>query len=316
MSAAFASASDTAEQKARLVEFAKGVYGYVSDFDPNVGLIVGDRSCLVIDTRATPRMAREFLADIGGITDKPVKHVFLTHYHAVRVLGASAYENAEIIASRDTLEMIRTTGQFDYEVEVRRFPRLFKGVEEIPGLTRPHASFETSMSLWFDGREVQLRSMGRAHTAGDSICWLPGDKVLFTGDLLEQRATPYTGEGFLTDWVSQLEKLETLGAETAMPGRGAPLVGKVDVQRSIDDMRGFLLALRGTVGESVAAGKDLRATYDRAVERLRPTYGDWAIFAHALPFDVARAYDEAKGIDTPIPWTAERDKEIWQVLHG
>lgn len=316
MSAAFASAGDTAEQKARLVPFAKDVYGYVSDFDPNVGLVVGERSCLVIDTRATPRMAREFLADIATVTDKPVKHVFLTHYHAVRVLGASAYEGAEIIASRDTLEMIRTTGQFDYEVEVRRFPRLFKGVEEIPGLTVPHVSFDTTMSLWFDGREVQLKAMGRAHTAGDSICWLPGDKVLFTGDLLEQRATPYTGEGFLTDWVAQLEKLEALGAETAMPGRGAALTGKADVQRSIDDMRGFLVALRGTVAESVKAGMDLRATYDRAKEVLAPAYGQWAIFGHALPFDVARAYDEAKGIDAPVPWTAERDKEVWQVLHG
>lgn len=316
MSSAFASATDTADQKATLVEFAKDVYGYVSDFDPNVGLIVGDKSCLVIDTRATPRLAREFLADIAAVTDKPVRHVFLTHYHAVRVLGASAYKGAEIIASQGTLGMIRDSGQFDYEVEVRRFPRLFKGVEEIPGLTVPHVSFETSMSLWFDGREVQLRAMGRAHTAGDSICWLPQDRVLFTGDLLEQRATPYTGEGFLSDWVTQLEKLETLGATTAMPGRGGALTGTPAVKKSIDEMKGFLVALRTTVGGSVAAGLSLRVTYERAVEVLRPRYGEWAIFGHALPFDVSRAYDEARGIDSPVLWTAERDKEIWAVLHG
>jgi glyoxylase-like metal-dependent hydrolase (beta-lactamase superfamily II) len=230
MSTSFASDSDTTDQKARLVEFAEDVYGYVSDFDPNVGLIVGERSCLIIDTRATPRLAREFLADIATVTDKPVRHIFLTHYHAVRVLGASAYEGAEIIASQDTLGMIRSSGQFDYEVELRRFPRLFKGVEEIPGLTMPHVSFGTSMSLWFDGREVELRAMGRAHTAGDAICWLPQDRVLFTGDLLEPRATPYTGEGFLSDWVIQLEKLEGLGASTAMPGRGAALTGATAVQ--------------------------------------------------------------------------------------
>ena len=112
MSGSFASAGDTAEQKARLTEFAPGVYGYVSSFDPNVGLVVGDESCLVIDTRATPRMAREFIADIATVTDKPVRHVFLTHYHAVRVLGASAYAGAQIVASHDTLGMIRTTGQF------------------------------------------------------------------------------------------------------------------------------------------------------------------------------------------------------------
>jgi glyoxylase-like metal-dependent hydrolase (beta-lactamase superfamily II) len=312
---AFASATDTADQKAKLVEFATDVYGYVSDFDPNVGLIVGDKSCLVIDTRATPRMAREFIADIRTITDKPVRHVFLTHYHAVRVLGASAYENAEIISSRDTLEMIRTTGQFDYEVEVRRFPRLFKGIEEIPGLTIPHLTFDREMSFWFGGREVRLRAAGRGHTAGDSICWLPEDRVLFTGDLLEQRATPYTGEGFLSDWITRLNELAALDAKVAMPGRGAALTGAKAVQASIAEMRGFLVALRNVVGGSVEQGLDLVATYKRALAELKPHFGDWAIFGHALPFDVARAFDEARGIDTPVPWTAERDQDLWKALH-
>lgn len=316
MATGFASDTDTADQKAKLVEFAKDVYGYVSDFDPNVGLIVGDDFCLVIDTRATPRMAREFIADIRAITDKPVRHIFLTHYHAVRVLGASAYEGAQIVASRDTLEMIRTTGQFDFEVEVRRFPRLFKGVEEIPGLTIPHVTFDREMSFWFSGREVRLRAAGRGHTAGDSICWLPEERVLFTGDLLEQRATPYTGEGFLSDWITRLDELAALDAEVAMPGRGAALTGRKAVQASIADMKGFLVALRDIVGSSVEQKLDLVATYKRAVAELKPRYGDWAIFGHALPFDVARAYDEARGIDIPVPWTAERDQEVWKSLHA
>jgi glyoxylase-like metal-dependent hydrolase (beta-lactamase superfamily II) len=313
---AFASATDTADQKAKLVEFATDVYGYVSDFDPNVGLIVGDEACLVIDTRATPRMAREFLADISNITSKPVRYVFLTHYHAVRVLGASAYNGAEIISSRDTLEMIRTTGQFDFEVEVRRFPRLFKGLEEIPGLTIPNVTFGREMSLWFGTREVRLLAAGRGHTAGDSICWLPGDRVLFTGDLLEQRATPYTGEGFLSDWIVRLDELDQLDAKVAMPGRGAALTGTKVVKASIAEMKGFLVALRNVVGSSVEQGFDLLKTYKRSVSELKPRYGDWAIFGHALPFDVARAYDEARGIDKPIPWTAERDQEVWKALNA
>ena len=316
MNTTFASATDTADQKAKLVEFAKGVYGYVSNFDPNVGLIVGNDSCLVIDTRATPRMAREFIADIRTITDKPVRHIFLTHYHAVRVLGASAYTGAEIISSRGTLEMIRTTGQFDFEVEVRRFPRLFKGVEEIPGLTIPHLTFDREMSFWFSGREVRLCAAGRGHTAGDSICWLPDERILFTGDLLEQRATPYTGEGFLSDWIARLNELAALDAKVAMPGRGAALTGTEAVQTSISEMKGFLVALRSVVGSSVEQGMELVATYKRAEAELKPRYGDWAIFGHALPFDVARAYDEARGIDTPVPWTAERDEEVWKSLHA
>ncbi|MGA9915951.1 MAG: MBL fold metallo-hydrolase, partial [Paraburkholderia sp.] len=84
MTTSFASASDLLEQKPRLVELASNVYGYISEFDPNCGFIVGDDSVLAIDTRATPQLARDWLADIRTVTDKPVRHIFLTHYHAVR----------------------------------------------------------------------------------------------------------------------------------------------------------------------------------------------------------------------------------------
>jgi glyoxylase-like metal-dependent hydrolase (beta-lactamase superfamily II) len=172
------------------------------------------------------------------------------------------------------------------------------------------------LSFWFANREVRLRSAGRGHTAGDSICWLPEDRVLFTGDLLEQRATPYTGEGFLSDWIDRLDELAKLDAKVAMPGRGAALTGTKAVQASIADMKGFLVALRSVVGSSVGQGLDLVATYKRAISELKPRYGDWAIFGHALPFDVARAYDEARGIDKPVPWTAERDQEVWKAFNG
>ena len=171
------------------------------------------------------------------------------------------------------------------------------------------------MSFWFGGREVRLVAAGRGHTAGDSYCWLPADRVVFTGDLLEQRATPYTGEGFLTDWITRLDEIEALKAVVAMPGRGAALMGESAVQASIAEMRGFLTALRRTIGASIEAGRDLAATYHQAVEDLRPAYGEWAIFGHALPFDVSRAYDELRGIDEPVPWTAERDQELWKLLH-
>eukprot|EP01036_Dinobryon_divergens_P011689 gene11689-15733_t len=111
----FASASDTREQKPRLRELAPGAYGYISDFDPNCGFVVGDDQVVLIDTRPTPRMARDFLAAIRTVTDKPIKTIVLTHYHAVRVMGASAFGEVEqIIASNGTLDWIRTRGQADF----------------------------------------------------------------------------------------------------------------------------------------------------------------------------------------------------------
>jgi hypothetical protein len=149
----FASASDTREQKPTLRELAPDVYGYISDFDPNCGFVVGDEQVVLIDTRPTPRMARDFLAAIRTVTDKPIKTIVLTHYHAVRVMGASAFDEVQaIVASNGTLDWIRTRGQADFDSEVGRFPRLFAGVEEIPGLTFPTMSFAGEMSLWLGGR--------------------------------------------------------------------------------------------------------------------------------------------------------------------
>jgi len=184
----FASASDTREQKPQVRELAPNVYGYISDFDPNCGFIVGDDHVVLIDTRPTPRMARDFLADIRKVTDKPIKLIVLTHYHAVRVMGASAFDEVEaIIASKGTLDWVHERGQADFDSEVGRFPRLFAGVEEIPGLTEPTMSFEREMSLWLGKRELRLMCLGRGHSGGDTVAWLQDCGVIFSGDVVENR---------------------------------------------------------------------------------------------------------------------------------
>jgi glyoxylase-like metal-dependent hydrolase (beta-lactamase superfamily II) len=197
----FASASYTREQKPQLRELAPRVYGYISAFDPNCGFIVGDEHVVLIDTRPTPRMARDFLADIRSVTDKPVKFIVLTHYHAVRVMGASAFDEVQaVIASQGTLDWVRERGQADFDSEVARFPRLFAGVEEIPGLTVPTLSFEREMSLWLGAREVRLMCLGRGHSGGDTVAWLPDCGVLFAGDVVENRCGVYAGDAYIRDW--------------------------------------------------------------------------------------------------------------------
>lgn len=116
-----------------------------------------------------PPMAADVIARIRTVTDKPVKHVVLSHYHAVRVLGASGYEGAQIIASDVTRALIVERGQQDMESGIGRFPRLFRGKESIPGLTWPQVTFHERMTLWLGRREVQIIHIGRSHTAGDTI---------------------------------------------------------------------------------------------------------------------------------------------------
>ena len=308
----FASAGDLKEQRPRVQQLAPGVYGYLSDFDPNCGFVVGDDHVVAIDTRPTPSMARGFLEDIRTITDKPVKFVVLTHYHAVRVMGASAFPDLQAIyASRGTDDWIRERGKADFDSEVGRFPRLFAGVEEVPGLTIPTVVFEKKLTLRLGKRELHLMNLGRGHSMGDTVCWIPDVGVLFAGDVVENRCGVYAGDAYVQDWCQTLEVVRQLKPRVMVPGRGGYLVNAQDCEQAIDLTRSFLQALLDTVRASLAAGESLRECYARAQVAMQPRFGDWPIYQHVLPFDVSRVYDELSGIEHPRIWTAERDRQLW-----
>ena len=312
----FASTKDLADKRVSFEELGPGLYGYTAEGDPNSGVVIGDDSVLVVDAQATPIMARDVVARIRAVTDKPIEHVVLSHYHAVRVLGASGYEGAEIIASDATRDLIVERGRQDMDSEIGRFPRLFRGKESIPGLTWPHVTFHGRMTLWLGGREVQIIHVGRSHTAGDTVVWLPEERVLFAGDTVEYGATPYCGDAHFADWPGTLDAIRALRPERLVPGRGRSLMSAAECEEAIAGTRAFTSDLFAIARRCVAAGRDLHATYREAMAEMRPTYGHWVIFEHCMPFDVARAYDEARGLDHPRIWTAERDVEMWRALEG
>lgn len=316
MSRAFASQGDLADKEISFEELGPGLYAYTAEGDPNSGVIVGDDSVLVVDAQATPVMAEDVIQRIRAVTDKPIKHLVLSHYHAVRVLGAAAYKAQNVIASRGTLELIAERGQQDFESEAGRFPRLFRAVESVPGLTWPNVVFETSLTLFLGKREVRVLHLGRGHTKGDTVVWLPEEKVLFSGDLVEAGATPYTGDAYLKDWPETLARIRALGPEKLVPGRGAALATPAAVEAGIAGTQDFLTRLYGAVAAGVARGAPLKAVYDETIAALEPDFGHWVIFEHCMPFDVARAYDEAGGTADPRIWTAERDLEMWRALEA
>src|SRR5438105_3647777 len=114
----FASTTDTGEKTISFDELGTGLFAFTAEGDPNSGVIIGDDSVMVVDAQATPVMAQEVIRRVRNITDKPIKHVLLTHYHAVRVLGASGYAGAEIIASDVTRRLIVERGQQDMDSEI------------------------------------------------------------------------------------------------------------------------------------------------------------------------------------------------------
>ena len=310
----FASQGDLADKKITFAELADGMYAYTAEGDPNSGVIIGDHGVMVIDATATPVMAKALVDRIRTVTDQPVKYVLLTHYHAVRVMGASGFGAQEIIASKDTHALIEERGEQDFESEVSRFPRLFRAVETVPGLTWPTIAFEDAMTIWLGRRRVELMQPGRGHTKGDTVAWLPAERVLFSGDLVEYGATPYAGDAHYKDWPETLRKLRDLKALALVPGRGDALMGEGAVEEGIAGTQAFLGDLYSAVSRSAEAGDSLKQAYDKAMTALQPRYGNWVIFEHCMPFDVSRAYDEAKGLDHPRIWTAERDIEMWSAL--
>ena len=313
----FASQADLEEKKVTFSQLSEHAWAYTAEGDPNTGIIIGDNAVLVADTQATPAMAADVIRRIREVTDKSIEYVVLTHYHAVRVLGASAYQPRQIIASQDTYDLIVERGEADKASEIGRFPRLFRNVETVPaGLTWPTLTFTGKMTLWLGKLEVQLLQLGRGHTKGDTVVWLPQERTLLSGDLVEFDATPYAGDAYFKDWPQTLKNVAALKPAALVPGRGPALIGEAQVAAGLSATGGFIADVKTSVDAGVAAGKDLNAVYKATYAKLKPKYGHWVIFDHCLPFDVTRCFDEITQYPDPRIWTAERDIQMWRALEN
>ena len=312
MTKAFASQADLADKTETFVKLSENAYCLTAEGDPNTGVIIGDDEVMIIDARATPTMAKEVIQHVNSVTDKPIQYVFVSHYHAVRVLGASAYNAQHIVASRGTYDLIEERGQQDYESEAQRFPRLFNDIDSVPGLTWPTLIFDRELTLWLGKTEVQIKHIGKGHTKGDAIVWMPKEKVLFSGDLVEDGTAPYCGDAYFTEWPETLEKLRAFEADKLVPGRGEAMNSPAEVDRAIATTAGFLRDMREIVEAGVKDGKSLKTVYHETHDVLQPKYGEWVIFDHCLPFKVSRCFDEMSGIVDPRIWTSERYIEMWK----
>lgn len=316
MSKGFASTSDLSDKKVTFSEIGRDLFAFTAEGDPNSGVIVGDDGCIVFDAQATPAMAGAVIERVRSVTDKPIRYVVLSHYHAVRVLGASAYGAQGVVASAETYRLIAERGQQDWDSEYGRFPRLFRAADSIPGLTWPNVSFAGSLTLHLGKREVRLMQLGAGHTSGDIVAWVPDAGTMFTGDLVEYRSACYCGDAKLRAWPRTLDAIRDFAPTAIVPGRGDALLGPRTVAEAISLTRDFVTTLYGVAEMSVARGLTLRETFAAARDVMDPKFSSYAIYEHCQPFNVARAYDEGSGIDDPVIWTAERDREVWAAMNG
>ena len=315
----FASSADTEDKQQTLEVLADGVYALTAEGDPNVGAIEGEDFLVAFEAMATPAAAREWLALLREHTDKPVRYLVLSHYHAVRVLGASAFDADIILTHEKTRELIRERGKEDWASEFGRMPRLAKDADSVPGLTWPTQTFadRTTIDLGGGRGDLVLEYHGRGHTEGDIVAWLPKHRILFAGDLVEAQAALYTGDAFHRDWAgATLDGVKALGAEMLVGGRGAVSRGRAQVDAAIEQTRDFLNTMIREVGGVHDREGTLKEAFEAARAALVDDYGHWPIFEHCLPFDVSRLWDELSGIERPVIWTAERDREVWNLLQS
>jgi glyoxylase-like metal-dependent hydrolase (beta-lactamase superfamily II) len=315
----FASSADTVEKTDTLEILADGIYALTAEGDPNVGAVEGKDFVVAIESRATPAASREWLTILREQTDKPVRYLVLTHYHAVRVLGASAFDAEDIVMSNASRDLVAERGLEDWKSEFGRMPRLAKNADEVPGLTWPTVTFETDyrIDLGGDRGALELRFLGRGHTGGDIVVWHDRTRTLYAGDLVESKAALYTGDAYHFDWATgTLDAVKAYRSENLVGGRGAVSRGVAETDAAVEQTRKFLRGMIDNVGRVHKAGGTLKQAFEATHAALAPEFGAWPIFEHCLPFDVQRLWDEYDGIEHPRIWTAERDREVWARLQA
>lgn len=293
------------------VQVAAGVYAVLADGnrlgDANSGLL-GAGGGLVVDSMYDLPHARELLRLYGEVLPEPPRRVLNTHHNGDHCWGNQLFAEAgaELLGSRECAARMTTEANpelfvalceadpatlppgIDYLAEgLRRFD--FAGVT----ITPPTTLLDGDTTLDLDGVEVQLLSVGPAHTAGDTVVWLPAEGVLFTGDILFHECTPIGWEGTFAGWTGALERLAALDPAVVVPGHG-PLATTADLL----ELRDYLDHVRAEAAVHHAHGlSPLEAA--RRIELGR--YAAWQE-PERLAFQVDRAYRELDGMpwDTPV----------------
>jgi glyoxylase-like metal-dependent hydrolase (beta-lactamase superfamily II) len=240
-------------------------------YDQNIGVVLGDASALVIDTRISHRQAVEIIADLRALTPLPVRVVVNTHGHSDHAFGNHAFRPAEIWGHDRCVTMIETTGERQRAAVAAAIPELAAELADVV-MDPPDRTFAETATVEIEpgGRSVELTYLGRGHTDNDIVVAVPDADVLFAGDLLEADATPFFGDSYPIDWPATVEQLVELATGVVVPGHGT--VGdRSFAVRQMTEFRAVAelarLVHRGVIGIDAAV---LRTPYpaDTALEPL------------------------------------------------
>jgi glyoxylase-like metal-dependent hydrolase (beta-lactamase superfamily II) len=191
-------------------------------YDQNIGAILGDDGVLIVDTRISHRQADEILVDLAELTPLPVRAVVNTHGHNDHAFGNHRFRPAPIWGHSRCARMLRETGARQIAAVSAAIPDLADELAEVV-LDPPDCTFDgDEATLEFDagGRTVELRYLGRGHTDNDIVVLVPDADVIFAGDLVENGAPPFFGDGYPMEWPATVERLVDLVTGAVVPGHG------------------------------------------------------------------------------------------------
>ncbi len=249
-----------AEQK--LSKISDNVYAYVgstddsssNNFGANAGVIIGEDAVLVIDTLISDQKAKAFIKEIRSLTDKPIRFVVNTHFHADHSYGNCAFAElgATIVSHRNSKPIMQKWSQ-----KVLDNADAWMGLskEEMAGtrIVYPQLTFREGMEIDLGGLRVELGYIAHSHTRGSVFAYIPTQKVLFAGDILFTDYYPNMGASDIDGWVKTIDHLQALDIERIIPGHG-PLSAKQDLTKQRD----FLLIFDAKAKELSATSSDIK----------------------------------------------------------
>jgi glyoxylase-like metal-dependent hydrolase (beta-lactamase superfamily II) len=283
----------------RFEKVAEGIYYATSSGIMNVGanspIIINDDEALIVDSSITPAAARAMVADIKAITNKPIRYVVDSHYHYDHAHGNQIYPpDVAVIGHENTYKRLLTNVMEQYtflnsvtpvparvealrqriaqekdaaqkatmERQVASSLAYLEQVKETK-VTPPNLTFDRRMTLYRGGREIQILYLGRGHTDTDVVVYLPKERIVATGDLMES-VISYMGDSYPEEWIPTLDRLRAIDFDTVMPGHGVVFKGKdkiVAFQQYLRDAITQVTALRkqGLSAEEAAQRVDMRA---------------------------------------------------------
>lgn len=258
----------------KIVELETGVYARLHEGLTNSGIIVGDNGVLVIDSLRVPSFARDLIQDVRHITGKPIQYVIDTHSHWDHTWGNEEFPEATIIGHENCYaEMVDVEGNRQWMDKIKAANDPWSAEAQLVNITPPNLTFETSMQLYFGGREITLKYLGKAHTSGDIVIQLTKERLLFTGDVAQDGGVPYLGDSYPEEWPETDNKIVELPIERFVSGHGP-----VGNHEALMGARDFIHSLVDQLKSAIQDGQDEATASSSVLDALKPEYGDWRSF--------------------------------------